>query len=265
MRKPLSQRFEEMTRLYHFTSFKAACSIIKSGKLKFGKMYKMNDLIESNRMGFGRALQGYLSVDDSRDYKDMLAENEIHKYQQISFSQDLDSEECSYLGFDLHTMWGLYADKGYGVCLVFDKEKLILQDGDYANNVSYHDLVTQDYETHNRSRAGIKTEIWRRRVEIFFTKRKEWEHEQEYRIIRRARNERDDEYLDISNALSFVIICKDYSVCYGESMFDGNYYSDLQYLNRRLPVLVYEYGLDWYTLWPREGDPIWTEQTGFWA
>lgn len=265
MRKPLSQRFEEMTRLYHFTSFKAACSIIKSGKLKFGKMYKMNDLIESNRMGFGRALQGYLSADESRDYKDMLAENEIHKYQQISFSQDLESKECSYLGFDLHTMWGLYADKGYGVCLVFDKEKLILQDGDYANNVSYHDLVTQDYETHNRSRAGIKTEIWRRREEIFFTKRKEWEHEQEYRIIRRARNERDDEYLDISNALSFVIICKDYSVCYGESMFDGDYYSDLKYLNRRLPVLVYEYGLDWYTLWPREGDPIWTEQTGFWA
>ena len=189
----------------------------------------------------------------------------MHKYQQLSFSQDLERDDCCCLGFDLHTMWGLYADKGYGVCLVFDKEKLTLQEGDYANNVSYYDLVTQDYETKNRSRAGIKAEIWRRRDEIFFVKRKEWEHEQEYRIIRRARSEWDNEYLDVSRALSFVIICKDRSICYGESMFDGDYYSDLMCLNRRLPVLVYEYGLDWYTLWPREGDPIWTEQTGFWV
>lgn len=245
MRKSLAQRFEEMNRLYHFTSFKAACSIIKSGQLRFGKLFRMNDLIESNRMGFGRAIQGYLSADNSRDLKDMLAENEMHRYQQLSFSQDLEHDDCCYLGFDLHTMWGLYADKGYGVCLVFDKDKLTIQDGDYANNVSYHDFVTQCYETHNRSRAGIKAEIWRRRDEIFFLKRKEWEHEQEYRIIRRARNEWDDEYLDISNALSFVIICKDYSVCSGESMFGGDYYCDLKYLNRRLPVLVYEYGLDW--------------------
>ena len=263
MRKSVAQRFEEMNRLYHFTSFKAACSIIESGKLRFGKLFKMNDLIESNRMGFGRALQGYLSADNSRDYRDMLTENEMHRYQQICFSQDMERDDCCFLGFDLHTMWGLYSDKGYGVCLVFDKEKLTLQDGDYANNVSYHNLVTQGFETHNRCRAGIKAEIWRRRDEIFFIKRKEWEHEQEYRIIRRVRNEWDDEYLDITHALSFVIICKDYSVCYGESMFCGDYFRELRYLNRRLPVLVYEYGLDWYTLWPREGDPIWTEQTGF--
>lgn len=263
MRKSVAQRFEEMNRLYHFTSFKAACSIIESGKLRFGKLFKMNDLIESNRMGFGRALQGYLSADNSRDYRDMLTENEMHRYQQICFSQDMERDDCCFLGFDLHTMWGLYSDKGYGVCLVFDKEKLTLQDGDYANNVSYHNLVTQGFETHNRSRAGIKAEIWRRRDEIFFIKRKEWEHEQEYRIIRRVRNEWDDEYLDITHALSFVIICKDYSVCYDESMFCGDYFRELRYLNRRLPVLVYEYGLDWYTLWPREGDPKWTEQTGF--
>jgi len=265
MRKSVARRFEEMNRLYHFTGFKAACSIIESGKLRFGKSFKMNDLIESNRMGFGRAIQGYLSADDSRDYKDLLVEKEMHRYQQISFSQDLEIENCTYLGFDLHTMWGLYADKGYGACLVFDKNKLTLQDGDYANDVTYHDLVTQDYETRNRGRAGIKSEIWRRKDEIFFIKRKEWEHEQEYRIIRRARREWDDEYLDISSALSFVIICKDYSVCYGESMFDGDYYSNLRYLNKRIPVMVYEYGLDWYSLWQRGGGPIWTEQTGFLA
>lgn len=30
-----------------------------------------------------------------------------------------------YEGFNLHTMWGLYADKGYGACLVFDNVRCI--------------------------------------------------------------------------------------------------------------------------------------------
>ena len=46
MRKSIAQRFEEMNRLYHFTSFKAACSIIESGKLRFGESFRMNDLID---------------------------------------------------------------------------------------------------------------------------------------------------------------------------------------------------------------------------
>ena len=114
--------------------------------------------------------------------------------------------------------------------------------------MAYTSLVPQGQILHNKSRTGIKAEIWRRKDDIYFIKRKEWEHEQEYRVICRAKHEWDDEYLDISDALSFVIICKDYSVCYG---------------NRKLPVLVYEYGLDWYTLWERWMDPIWTEQCGF--
>lgn len=266
MRKSLSQRFEEMSRLYHFTNLDSACEIIESRKLRFGKMYKMNDLIESNRMGFGRAIMGYLSADNSRNYKDMLAENEMHRYQQISFSQDLERDDCCYLGFNLHSMWGLYADKGYGVCLVFDKEKLTLQEGDYSNNVSYYELVPQAYEARNRSRAGIKAEIWRRRDEIFFTKRKEWEHEQEFRVIRRANNKDDDEYLDVSKALSFVIICKDETVEVGESIWDGINCYVLKHLKRKVPVLSYEYDLDWYTLYSdRMGDPIWAEQLGFYC
>jgi hypothetical protein len=39
MGKSISERFEEMTKLYHFTSFDAACSIIESRKFRFGKMY----------------------------------------------------------------------------------------------------------------------------------------------------------------------------------------------------------------------------------
>ena len=103
MGKSISERFEEMTKLYHFTSFDAACSIIESRKFRFGKMFKMNDLIESGRIHFRRIITNELPD------KDLFAEDEMRRYQQISFIQDRVRDDFEYLGFDLHTMWGLYA------------------------------------------------------------------------------------------------------------------------------------------------------------
>ena len=258
MRKSISQRFQEMTKLYHFTDVGAACCIIESRQLRFGKMYQMNDLIESNRIVFGRIVKDELSE------RELYAEEEMNRYQQVSFTQDHEREGVDYLGFDLHTMWGLYADKGYGVCLVFDKNRLRLQEGDCSNDVKYRNFIPEYYDFLSKTKKGIQTEIWRRREELFFYKRKEWEYEQEFRVIRRAENEDDDEYLDVSNALSFVIICKDESVEKGESMWDGITCYILQHLKRRVPVLVYEYDVDWYTLYSDStGDPIWAEQLGY--
>lgn len=258
MRKSISQRFQEMTKLYHFTSFDAACNIIESRKLRFGKMFKMNDIIESGRIHFGR-----IFTNDLPD-KDLFAEDEMQRYQQISFIQDRVRDDFEYLGFDLHAMWGLYADRGYGACLVFDKNKLRLEEGDYARDVEYGNFIPSAYGFRNKSKLGLRSEIWRRRDEIFFWKRKEWEHEQEYRVIRRAKNVADDEYLDVSDALSFVIICKDETLEKGESIWSGIQCYELKHLKRKIPILSYVYDLDWYTLYcENEGDPIWAEQLGY--
>lgn len=92
-------------------------------------------------------------------------------------------------------MWGLYADKGYGACLVFDKNKLKLAEGDYARDVEYMDYVLPDYAFR----------IW-----------------------------------------------------------EGSHYMDIKSIDRKLPVLSYEFGLDWYELWRDvPDDPIWTEMSGF--
>ena len=60
------------------------------------------------------------------DLKDSVLENierEIYLYRQISLSED--KLVFGRRGFDLQQMWGLYADNGYGVCLVFDKDEII--------------------------------------------------------------------------------------------------------------------------------------------
>ena len=259
MKKSIGYRFEKMSRLYHFTSFSAACKIIKSGKLRFSQSFKLNDLIESNRIVFDHVLSEELLEKNNGK----LVETEMHRYQQISFSQDKEYDGRSFFGFDLHTMWGLYADKGYGVCLVFDKDKLALCDGDYANDVKYYSLIPQWANINNKSVNGIKAEVWRKKDEIFFCKRKEWEYEQEFRIIRRARSIDDIEFLDISESLSFAIICKDRDIYGFESMFDSEHYWDLRNLNKRVPILTYECGLDGYTLFEKFMVPIWAEQCGY--
>lgn len=149
MRKSLRESFAEMTRLYHFTNFDAACKIIESKQLRFGKLSRMNDLIENNKIVFQRVLFGSLEKDKGNG---SFAEEEMHRYQQISFSQDKYVDGKIYEGFNLHPMWGLYADRGYGVCLVFDKKKLKLADGDYARDVEYMDYVLPDYVFRNKVR-----------------------------------------------------------------------------------------------------------------
>lgn len=255
----INRRFEKMNRLYHFTTYDSACMILKSKQLKFGKHFRMNDLIESEKIVFQRTY-----IDMGKDkYNGLYAEKEMNRYQQISFAQDRVIGGTLYEGFNLHTMWGLYAERGYGVCLVFDKDKLKLGENDYARDVVYEDWVMPGYVFKNHSKAGIRAEIWHRRDEIFFIKRKEWEREQEFRIIRRAKQSRDDEFLDISDSLSFIIITKDYAVSLGESIWDGIYFKHLRYLSGRKPILWYTPSIDGYSLFYDSYDTMWTEEDGF--
>jgi len=261
MREIISLRFTKMNRLYHFTDYKSACEIIKGKQFLFSKRYKLNDLIEGHKITAKRALFEDIGEDMNKEY---IPEAEMMRYQQISFSQDRIVGDIVYEGFNLHSMWGLYADKGYGVCLVFDKDKLKLGAKDYARDVKYDDWIMSDYDFQNTSKVGVKEEVWQRKDEIFFYKRKEWEREQEYRIIRRAKDPRDDEFLDVSGALSFIILCKDKTAKIPNSIWTGERYPHLKYISdRKLPIFWYKPTFEGYALYHDYDEPVWTEEGGF--
>ena len=56
-------------------------------------------------------------------------------------------------------------------------------------------------------------------------------------------------------------------ICDDERFGDGRTMiltSHIKSIDRKLPVLSYEFGLDWYELWRDvPDDPIWTEMSGF--
>lgn len=91
------------------------------------------------------------------------------KYRQISLT--IDDMEQNKLGFDLHQMWGLYADKGKGVCLVFDKDTLCNNlDKDVQHiNVSYDKAVESFYIAKPNDSQSIQYDIQKQIKKYSFT------------------------------------------------------------------------------------------------
>jgi hypothetical protein len=98
----------------------------------------MNDLHESGKIIFVDANNNPIKDISSNKLKKIV--DEIYKYRQISFTIDKPKKEK--LGFDLLQMWGIYADKGEGVCLVFDKEELNIKGLEYIQSqITYHKKI----------------------------------------------------------------------------------------------------------------------------
>ena len=93
--------------LFHYTKFESALIIIETKSLKFGDFENLNDIAEVKR-----DIYGMIPFE--------IIQKELAKYQSISLTYD----DASQRGFYIDPLWGHYADRGNGVCLVFDKAKL---------------------------------------------------------------------------------------------------------------------------------------------
>lgn len=249
--------FKQTEKLYHFTSFDTAKLILESNKLRFGRLNNMNDIHENDKIVFHNS--------NGQEIKEFPAEllnmfyDEIYKYRQISLSSDSNEGK---LGFDLHQMWGLYAQKCEGVCLVFDKKELPKEiHGDW---VKYD--ITEKMEsfciTSSQTPTSIYTEVNRRISDIFFHKRKEWEHEQEYRFLKRCPNPNREEYLWFGNALKFIILSSKL-----QNVDEVRYVNNIKEIRAKahgIPVLIYGNGLLDYSLITHDGnDEIWNSNEGY--
>lgn len=234
--RKIKDRFIHTEKLYHFTSFKSALDIIKSSSLKFGRMKKLNDINESYRPAY------YDFTGNAKSDNQKLIEEEIGKYGQISFSQDIknDSKCATKMAFTIEPMWGHYAERGYGACLVFDKSKLLenLGDGIWYDEISYSDDHDNSIDIHGDNPEEIRQELSRNRKEYFFTKTSSWEYEQEFRLVKRCDSEKD-EFLEFNDSLLAVImyLAEDWPAT--EHCSGSPQYKDLQKALKDRPVFCY--------------------------
>lgn len=201
---------EKKQRLYHFTSYKSFTMIWLTQTLKFGKVTDMNDMFEHNFSS-----QCY-SLNDMKNME--LYHNEKRLYKQISLTMDYDTYTQGCMP---PMMWGQYADKGNGVCIELDYDKLkqhikptMLHDA-----VKYVDPLPEPPEITQEVANNFDSFFKEKQKELFFTKHQSWSNENEYRIVSK------EDFLKIEGAITAIYITKCKSVeceCIEKLLKDNN-------------------------------------------
>jgi hypothetical protein len=127
-------------------------------------------------------------------------EKEVNLYNQISLTKEGGNlyKPCKKTpACMMPVMWGHYGDKGKGVCIRINISEVNFSDKIFRESVFYKEKI--DPVTYNNS--DITQFIAENKKDIFFTKTKVWEYEKEYKIV-----SKEDKFLDISNAVSEIII-----------------------------------------------------------
>lgn len=199
------KKFNDTERLYHYTSFDNAITIIATGKLRFSQLCSLNDINEAYRPEYIDIYRTASLSDFDKGFSILdkgVITKAIQKFQQISLSIDTDDN----YGFAISPMWGHYAQKGTGICLAFDKNKLI-------RNLNPDDYGIVQYKKERDGSIIIPLEntedctgyINSHKREIFFTKTSDWSYEKEFRIVMMNKR-KTNRYLDIKDSIIAVII-----------------------------------------------------------
>lgn len=237
--------FEEIKKLYHYTSFKNAMKIIESKTLLFSPLKCMNDINEVYRP--------FLVNGGLTDNVQKTIETEIAHYQQLSFSQDDERK-----GFDIPAMWGHYANKGAGVCLVFDKKKILkaLPENCYKAAVNYDaNDIAYLFEVKNESVLPLSDEEIK---DFFFRKTSDWAYEQEFRVV--IKNEEEDLNKRLTLNFEDALIATILTSSDEKSTFIKE---EFKLLNKLLePIPIYEYGrfIDEVNLRDKDANEIWSNK-----
>lgn len=200
------ERFSSTKKLYHYTSFENALKILTTGRLKFSQLSNLNDINEACRTEYidvtdSQILSSDLESSYSYLEKGVIAKA-LQKFRQISLSMDKDNKP----GFAISPMWGHYAQKGQGVCLAFDKNKLTreLKPNEYGT-VRYEEGVDGSIIISVNNINDCVNYLDTHRQEIFFKKSLDWSYEQEFRIVKLCKRN-GDKGLNIKEALLAIIV-----------------------------------------------------------
>jgi len=122
-----------MEILCHYTKNKNAINILRSMKLKFGKIINSNDPVEIKNINFFYKGLSEVTSEIKKDIRNYLYDI-LHLIAfckgNIEMNEELIPEGALYElykrpAFYLPRMWATYGDNHKGVCFVFDKKKLI--------------------------------------------------------------------------------------------------------------------------------------------
>lgn len=220
--------------IYHYTSTDILIKyILPQKQLRFSKINSTNDPEETrfHVMQYHDDLNlGPNFIRDKLEKTITISRGITEHIKLLCFSQDDDSFDISNglfsdKGFARPRMWAQYAQNHRGVCLVFDKEKLIEKfnsDFEYylhfCDDVSYDPIIKQlSLPEYEYAQIGLASELQKSAEQIiedrikkyhkiyYFSKHKDWQTEKEFRFV--IRDEIHSEtFLSIDGTLAYIIL-----------------------------------------------------------
>ncbi len=258
--------FNDELLLYHYTSFNTACKILDGNTFKFSNLSLTNDPVESKPKITARSDSAKKNLATVLSHFEKVNKNNL---KLLCFSKDtkINDEikksnknvlrDYTGRGFSLPRMWAQYGDNNRGVCFIVNKKKL-LHDIDkkalYRNRIIYYDDVLyrsffSPYYIKNEELKDLTEYFSTENILLdfqfikdninfikfnYFCKAKDWEHENEFRILGFNSGEITINY--VSNYIEGIII--------GENMDDTN--SKLIYLlnDNKKPLYRIKFNFD---------------------
>ena len=168
--------------LCHYTSFDSLCSIISSMTLRVCSFARSNDIAE---------LESNISCILDTEKKSNIERYIEEKCGYISFSKNkvFEGEKpIPRYGYLIPNMWGIYADKSQGACLVLDEDALIKENVGALNSAEWYSFQDVEYRKFQNlkltsSKDSIEDTIRGLCTHILGTKHDSWESEQERRLV----------------------------------------------------------------------------------
>ena len=193
-------------KLYHYTSLSSFEKIWENKTIKFSVSKTTNDFFERNKSL--RLTSNSFPLGISKEKLDSFFKSvfcELECYRQISLSMDKEIK-----GYANPMMWGQYARTKVekdcwedGVCI--ELESSLLKKPTqffYEDEIDYDKMPMPCLEGFDISNPQAAEDyVTRNQKLLFFTKHKQWEHENEYRLICKG-----VEFLDISNAITAIYV-----------------------------------------------------------
>jgi hypothetical protein len=185
--------------IFHYTTVEKLFLILGEFKLKMNTLSHTNDPRE--KMEFNSTL--HVSAKHAHTNINVLRRVNFENNTITCFSAD--SEEVE--GYNLPTMWAHYADKFKGVLLEICTNKFVEENSveEFRRNLYFKNVR---YETQN-SKIVIAGDFSSEELiqRIFFSKRKDWDSEQEWRLLSLD----GQKMCDIKNSLKAIILGLDFN------------------------------------------------------
>jgi hypothetical protein len=220
----IARPYSDTDSVYHYCKLSSAIEhILPNRQLLLNNVGKTNDPRENSNFIF--ALSGVEGIKTSEILADRITKELRQDCKMICFSMD----SSPYFGYELSRMWALYGDNHKGVCVKINREKFVIENRNKVEDtlfkkVNYFHLDVNKPIIHKQIDLAVLRRVGKRaylrdhfRPEhmdyLFFTKNKEWESEQEFRLVYLSDN-KEPEYCTLRTCIDSVILGVDFNSNY---------------------------------------------------